>query len=101
MPKCDRIGLQAVRRHRARSTAGDARPRSGRLIHGDDSANDAHCERCGSLLYLVVRDGAFVHATLGTLVDTPMIRPSAHIFVGSKAAWHTITDDLPQYDGYG
>jgi hypothetical protein len=34
---------------------------------------------------------------MGTLVDDPGIRPSRHIFVGSKAPWFTITDDLPQY----
>jgi hypothetical protein len=33
----------------------------------------------------------------GTLVDAPSIRPSRHIFVGSKAPWFTITDDLPQH----
>jgi hypothetical protein len=65
---------------------------------GDDSGHDAHCGVCGSLLYSVVRDGAFVHVTLGTLVDAPSIRPTSHIFVGSKAPWFTITDDLPQYD---
>jgi hypothetical protein len=46
----------------------------------------------------VVRDGAFVHVLMGTLVDDPAIRPSKHIFVGSKAPWFTITDDLPQYE---
>jgi hypothetical protein len=45
----------------------------------------------------VVRAGAYVHVTLGTLVDDPGIRPSRHIFVGSKAPWFTITDDLPQF----
>jgi hypothetical protein len=34
---------------------------------------------------------------MGTLVEAPTIKPSAHIFVASKAAWHEITDDLPQY----
>jgi hypothetical protein len=34
---------------------------------------------------------------MGTLVDDPSIRPTAHIFVGSKASWFAITDDLPQY----
>jgi hypothetical protein len=67
------------------------------LIYGEESAHDAHCARCGSLLYAVVREAEFVHVTLGTLVDTPSIRPSAHIFVGSKAKWYTIADDLPQY----
>jgi hypothetical protein len=57
-----------------------------------------YCKTCGSLLYSVVRDGAFVHVTMGTLVDEPAIRPTQHIFVGSKAKWFTIADDLPQYE---
>src|ERR1700679_3829022 len=67
------------------------------LIYGEESAHDAHCGNCGSLLYSLVREAQFVHVTLGTLVDSPSIRPSAHIYVGSKAAWYTITDDLPQH----
>jgi len=67
------------------------------LIYGEENAHDAHCCKCGSLLYSVVRDGVYVHVTLGTLIDTPAIRPTAHIFVGSKAPWYTITDDLPQH----
>jgi len=70
------------------------------LIFGDESGQDAHCGQCGSLLYSLVRDGAFVHVAMGTLVDDPTIRPTAHIFVGSKAKWFTITDDLQQYDGH-
>lgn len=65
---------------------------------GDDSGHDVHCRLCGSLLYSVVREGAFVHVAMGTLVDDPTIRPTKHIFVGSKAPWYTITDDLPQYE---
>jgi hypothetical protein len=53
---------------------------------------------CGSLLFSLVRAGAFVHVTLGTLVDDPIIRPTKHIFVGSKAPWYTITDELPQFE---
>ncbi len=68
------------------------------LIFGDDEGHNAHCKICGSLLCSVVRERAFVHVTLGTLVDDPSIRPTAHIFVGSKASWFTITDDLPQYE---
>jgi hypothetical protein len=69
------------------------------MIFGNpDASHNAHCKACGSLLYSVVREGAFVHVTMGTLIDKPSIRPSAHIFVGSKAPWFTITDDLPQFD---
>ncbi len=67
------------------------------LIYGDEIDNDTHCALCGSLLFSVVRDGQFVHVTLGTLVDTPSIKPDAHIFVGSKASWFEITDGLPQF----
>lgn len=70
------------------------------LIYGQEKTHDAHCNVCGSLLYSVVRNGAYVHVAMGTLVDAPTIRPTAHIFVGSKAPWFTITDDLPQYDGH-
>ena len=70
------------------------------LVVGDEKGNDTHCGRCGSLLYSVVREGDFVHVPMGTLIDDPSIRPSHHIFVGSKASWFAITDDLPQYEGH-
>ena len=37
---------------------------------------------------------------LATLDDDPGVRPGLHIFVGSKAPWFEITDDLPQYSEY-
>jgi hypothetical protein len=68
------------------------------LIYGNpDETHDVHCGTCGSLLYSVVRENAYVHVAMGTLVDAPSIRPTGHIFVGSKAPWYEITDDLPQY----
>src|SRR5215211_929818 len=66
------------------------------LIVGEASANDTRCAACGSLLFSVVRDGAYVHVAMGSLVDAPSLRPTEHIFVGSKAPWYEITDDLPQ-----
>ena len=85
-----------IARERLRVTQGE----DAMLRHGGEGNFDMHCARCGSLLYSVVRDGAVVHVTLGTLIDAPGLRPSAHIFVASKAPWFTITDDLPQYDGH-
>ena len=70
------------------------------LIVGEEDANNTRCAACGSLLFSVVRDGAYVHVALGSLVDAPSIRPAHHIFVGSKAPWFEITDDLPQYEEY-
>jgi len=68
------------------------------LVFGEDDLNHTRCGVCGSLLYSVVRDGAYVHVALGSLVDEPTLRPTKHIFVGSKAPWFEITDDLPQFD---
>jgi hypothetical protein len=70
------------------------------LVWGDDDANHTRCGICGSLLFSVVRDGAYVHVAMGSLVDDPTIRPTEHIFVGSKAPWFEIADDLPQAEEY-
>jgi hypothetical protein len=70
------------------------------LRYGGETDHDIRCANCGSFLYSVVRGGAYVHVVMGTLVDDPTIRPTEHIFAGSKAGWFTITDDLPQYDGH-
>ena len=67
-------------------------------VFGEETLNDTRCAECGSLLYSVVRDGEWVHVAMGSLVDDPSIRPSEHIYVGSKAPWFEITDELPQND---
>ena len=71
------------------------------LVFGEGDLNDTRCGTCGSLLFSVVREGAYVHVALGSLVDEPTIRPTKHIYVGSKAPWFEITDDLPQLDEPG
>jgi hypothetical protein len=70
------------------------------LVFGEDELNDTRCGACGSLLFSVVRNGDYVHVAMGSLVDAPSIRPTEHIFVGSKAPWFEITDDLPQAEEY-
>jgi hypothetical protein len=57
------------------------------------------CRRCGSTLQFVRAskpDGFWL--AVGTLDTDPGIRPSHHIFVGSKAPWFEITDGSPQYE---
>ena len=68
------------------------------LVWGDEMGNHTRCGTCGSLLFSLVRDGEWVHVAMGSLQDAPSIRPEEHIFVGSKAPWFEITDDLPQAD---
>ena len=69
-------------------------------VFGDPDANDTRCRSCGCFLFSVVRDGQYVHVAMGSLIDAPSIRPDHHIFVGSKAPWYEITDDLPQFQEY-
>lgn len=45
------------------------------------------------------RDGYF-RVPYGALVDEPTLKPVGHMFVASKAPWHEILDDVPQYDEY-
>jgi hypothetical protein len=70
------------------------------LVWGSDDGNHTRCGVCGSLLYSVVRDGDYLHVAMGSLVDDPSIRPTRHIFAGSKASWFEITDALPQSPEY-
>lgn len=86
--------LAGIATSRLRLTSGDGNV----LLYGDEVGHDLHCGACGSLLYSLVREGRYVHVAMDTLVDEPSIRPSMHIFVGSKARWFEITDGLPQFD---
>lgn len=64
------------------------------------AAHELRCGACLSLLYWTVGDGTRIRVPYGSLVDEPGLKPIAHMFVGSKAPWHEILDDLPQYDEY-
>ncbi|HEY4300551.1 MAG TPA: GFA family protein [Candidatus Didemnitutus sp.] len=77
-----------------------AAPPDGFLVVGHPPGNhDLRCRACGSLLASILQDETMAHVTLGTLVDAPTIRPTAHILVADKAPWFTITDSLPQHPG--
>ncbi len=57
------------------------------------------CGTCGSPI-IAKRENApeIVRLRIGTL-DTPIdSKTSGHIFVGSKAEWYEIHDDVPQYE---
>jgi len=63
----------------------------------------AFCRTCGSPVYSR-RDSEpdIRRVRLGTLDSDPERRPLAHIWVSSKAPWHSIDDSLPQYpEGLG
>jgi len=79
-----------------------------RLLHGTDllrtyrpgdGAVKVFCTLCGSSLFGGSwPDGPELTVRLGSVDSDPGIRPQFHTFTGSKAVWHEILDDLPQYE---
>jgi hypothetical protein len=58
------------------------------------------CRRCGSAVPIDGGMPGFVFVPLGNLDGDPRSRPLAHMFVGSKARWYEIADDLPRFDEF-
>jgi hypothetical protein len=56
------------------------------------------CARCGSLVPTVVPDFGLALLPAGTIDTQLKPLPGVHIYVGSKAAWHEITDGSPQFE---
>ena len=57
------------------------------------------CGNCGSnILVELQAEPDTLYIAMGTLDGKPALPPGYHIYVGSKAPWYTICDDLPQYE---
>lgn len=56
------------------------------------------CKTCASVAPMLLEEMGMAMLTAGNIVEDPGIRPQFHIFVGSKASWFEITDDLPQHE---
>ena len=83
----------------ARASDAGAKFESVLLIDGESADGyGARCGRCHAFLFAAVRGKRYMHVSLGMLADTPTLVPNHHIFVGSKAPWHQITDSLPQFE---
>jgi hypothetical protein len=101
---------QRCRKATGTAFAANARikPQQFRLLTGQDALKSFHhaptglsrkfCGECGSPIVSERAEPAVMSVRLGTL-DT-VLDPApfvAHIFVGSKAGWDCIGDDLPQF----
>ncbi|WP_349919213.1 GFA family protein [Aeromonas veronii] len=58
----------------------------------------AFCRHCGASLFSQKRSSGKINLRLGVLDEAPSQQPGFHIFVGSKAPWHQIGDDCPQFE---
>lgn len=56
------------------------------------------CRVCGSNLISRFHSKDTYGLALGSLDDDPGIKPLCHVYVGSKAPWHDINDNLPQFE---
>jgi hypothetical protein len=54
------------------------------------------CKVCGASMPRLDTERGIAIVPMGAFDDDPGARPERHIFVGSKAPWDVITDDLPQ-----
>ena len=76
---------------------------SGRDVIRSYSSSESHdrifCGECGSNI-LVALDGDTenFYLSMSTLEGDPPRPAGYHIYVGSKAAWHEICDDLVQFE---
>ena len=99
--RCRKAGGSAFATNGVTPSAGFRITRGAELLRtfsAGTGADRVFCSNCGSAIYSR-RDAQpdLVRVRMGTL-DTPLEQgPGMHIFVGSKAGWHEIHDELPQH----
>jgi len=68
-----------------------------------ESSSGTHrffCSNCGSPVYTMKdKSPDLARVRLGSLDTDFDKKASRHTFVGDKALWHEITDELPQFEG--
>ncbi len=67
--------------------------------YSSDSHKRIFCGNCGSnILVSLTDDPDTLYLSMGAIEGDPPLPQGYHIYVGSKAPWHEIIDDLKQYD---
>jgi hypothetical protein len=98
-------------RSAAHATNGFLPPERFRFVRGEellesfklpeaDRFTQTFCRTCGSAMPRVFPGRPYVVVPMGGIDGDPGARPSAHVFVGSKAPWYEIADDLPRHAEY-
>ena len=59
-------------------------------------ASRGFCRRCGSSLFWVSEARDHVSVMAGTLDESGELKAAEHIWVGDKAGYYVLTDDLPK-----
>lgn len=92
------------------ATNGNLEKKHFKITQGEDELNQYEssqgqykyfCKTCGSpIISKNEQQPNIVRIRLGTIETDIIEKPTAHIFVSSKANWDEINDKLPQYDSY-
>ena len=86
----------AVARDKFRYTSGESDIKT---YASSETSDRVFCGECGSNIMVALDDEPdTLYLSMGVIDGDPPRPPGYHIYVGSKAPWHEITDDLPQYD---
>jgi hypothetical protein len=85
-----------ISRHKFRYISGETDIK----IYASSESNDrVFCAECGSnILVDPKQEPEVLYISMSTVDGDPPRPTGYHAFVGSKAPWHEITDDLEQYD---
>ncbi len=78
---------------------------SGKQYCASYDSSDSHkrifCKNCGSNILVAITDEPdALYLSMSALDGNPPYPKGYHIFVGSKAPWHVIDDQLPQYQTF-
>nr|WP_269435211.1 GFA family protein [Alcaligenes faecalis] len=72
-----------------------------RFYESSPGEHRGFCSQCGSnILTKFYRKPDELGLALKVLDDDPGLRPTCHVFVGSKTPWYEISDDFPQHHGF-
>ena len=70
-----------------------------KVYASSDTHRRSFCSVCGSnILVELLSEPDALYLSMGTIEGDPPRPPGYHIYVGSRAPWHEITDALPQYE---
>ncbi len=72
-----------------------------RIYSYSDRSDSIFCSNCGSTVVVDFKTAVDkLYITMGTVDGDVKFPPGFHQFVGSKAPWFEICDDLPQHHGW-
>jgi len=70
-----------------------------RVYASSKTSDRVSCSECGSQLLVDYKpEPDFLYIAMGTVEGNPVCPAAYHQFVGSKAPWYEICDDLAQYE---